>query len=120
MYATLFIPGLELTGQPAAIPPELNFEGPNIFFSKIIDVLVMIIFAVKDYQEEDLLYNILVIQNDDEDAIMVNIRHEDIFYFIRTAADESCQTVQLIQSTSGEQLQNRFEVHFFDTYDLLG
>ena len=121
MYATIFIPGLETqpssqpTGQPTAIPLELNFEGPSIFSNKIIDVLLMIVSAVKYCLEEGHLCNILVIQNDDEEAIMVNIRHEDIFYFTRTAADKSCQTVQWLQSTSGEQLQNRFEAHFFDT-----
>ena len=140
VYATIFIPGHETqpssqpTGQPTAIPSQVKFDRPNLFSNKIIGVLVMItlvgffrfkpsvidIFAVKLYQEESHLYNILVFLNNDEQAIMVNIRHEDILYFRRTTVDENCQTVHWLQNSSSDPLETRFEVQFFDVYDLLG
>jgi hypothetical protein len=75
----------------------------------------MVIVAAKD---QGHLYDILVIVDDSEELILKNIRHRDIAYFRNTKTRES-QLIWDINDTD-ELFEKRFEVEFFDRYDLMG
>jgi hypothetical protein len=69
-------------------------------------------------KERGHLYDILLIVDDSEELILRNIRHEDISYF----RDSKTQDMQLTWETNDtdDVLEMRFEVEFFDRYDLMG
>ena len=96
---SLFIPyQAEPTGQPSSQPTVLSTEPPpvhthtiTIVFICIIIIIIMIaclrccIIVVAccskpKVKEHSHLYDILVILNDDEEAIFENVRHEDIVF----------------------------------------
>jgi hypothetical protein len=66
------------------------------------------------------LYDILVVISDDEEAILENIRHEDITFFRRTNVEDPSQSLKWSMNSTSDVLEARFEVQFLDHYDLLG
>ena len=78
-------------------------------------------FIKKKVQKVGHLYDILVVLNDDEEAILENIQHEDIAYF-RIMNDDVFEVTMAgwMMNVSPEPLGRRYEVGFFDQYGLLG
>jgi hypothetical protein len=68
-------------------------------------------------KERGHLYDILVIVDDTEELILKNIRHEDIAYFRK--ADVDSELTWDVNDTN-DIISKRFEVEFFDRYDLMG
>lgn len=88
-------------------------------FLRLNPTLATIIMA-KEKPRAGHLYDILVVISDEEEAIIENIRHEDIVFLRRIAKDDIDQTDSWMMNTSAEALEARFEVQFYDHYDLLG
>lgn len=66
------------------------------------------------------LYDILVVLNDKEEAILENVRHEDIVYFREMTSDPDKFLSGWLMNNTSEPLMRRQEVQFWDLYDLLG
>ena len=82
--------------------------------------IVTAYFAVKKGEKEGHLYDILMVLNEDEEAIIENIRHEDIVFFRRTNCENENQSYTWMMNATSDLLEKRFEVQFLDQYDLLG
>jgi hypothetical protein len=63
-------------------------------------------------------YDIFLIIDNDE-VIIENINHDDIVYFRRTWIEEDHHKLNWIINANRDVLEKRFEVKFFDHYDLL-
>ena len=128
-------PSQRPSGMPTSVPtnqPTLASHG--IVTSGFIGFLCMILlivllrfhpivtafFAAKKGEKEGHLYDILMVLNEDEEAIIENIRHEDIVLFRRTNCDNDNQSYTWMMNATSEILEKRFEVQFLDQYDLLG
>ena len=81
--------------------------------------MLALIVAKKD-EKKGHLYNILVVLNDNEEAILENIRHEDIAFFRPTEISHGHYINNWIMNTTNEVFERRFEVQFYDQFDLLG
>ena len=92
-------------------------------------------FMAKKAYKRGHLYNILVVLNGEEMAVLENIRHEDIAHYRHISEndrdrnrdkdrDRSKERDSYVNdwtmNTSSELLQKRQEVLFYDVYDLLG
>lgn len=66
------------------------------------------------------LYDILVVLGDEEEAILENIRHDDIMFFRRTQLGNTSQSAEWMMNSSPLLFEKRFEVQFYDQFDLLG
>lgn len=66
------------------------------------------------------LYDILVVLNDKEEAILENVRHEDIVYFREMTSNPDKFLSGWLMNNCSEPLVRRQEVQFWDLYDLLG
>ena len=66
------------------------------------------------------LYDILVVLSDKEEAILQNVRHEDIIYFREMTSRPDKFLSGWLMNNSSEPLMKRQEVQFWDLYDLLG
>ena len=64
------------------------------------------------------LYDILVILNNEEEAILENISHDDIVFFRPTKVDDG--RMGWTMNASPDALVRHFEVQFLDRCDLLG
>ena len=128
-------PSQRPSGMPTSVPTNQPTLAPHaIVTSGFIGFLCMILliallrfhpivtafFAVKKGEKEGHLYDILMVLNEDEEAIIENIRHEDIVLFRRTNCDNDNQSYTWMMNATSEILEKRFEVQFFDQYDLLG
>ena len=67
------------------------------------------------------LYDILVVLNNTQEAVLQNIRHEDIAYYrsVTSVIDETL-VYEWTMNNMPAPLEKRVEVHFLDQYDLLG
>lgn len=128
-------PSSSPSGQPTSVPsyqPTLAVHGiVTSGFIGFICIILLIaflrfhplvtaLFAVKKEESEGHLYDILVVLNEDEEAIVENIRHEDIAFFRRTNVENETQSYTWMMNATSDILEKRFEVQFFDQYDLFG
>jgi hypothetical protein len=67
----------------------------------------------------DHKYDILVVYNDNQDIIIENIDHKEIVFFRSTKIQSKNQTLGWVINSMPDALEKRFEVKFFDKYDLL-
>ena len=81
---------------------------------------MLAMIMIKKEEKEGHLYDILVVLNDDEEAVIENIRHKDIIFFRSTAILDGCPSEDWTMNTTGEVFERRFEVQFYDQFDLLG
>ena len=134
-------PSSNPSGQPSTTPshytktrPLLTIAPTAIVSSSFIGILAIIILIsilrfnsamlalvmVKKDEKKGHLYNILVVLNDDEEAILENIRHEDIAFFRSTEVLDGRYTNEWIMNDTNDVFERRFEVQFYDQFDLLG
>lgn len=66
------------------------------------------------------LYDILVVLSDKEEAVLQNVRHEDIVYFREMTSSPDKFLSGWLMNNSAEPLVKRQEAQFWDLYDLLG
>ena len=142
-FSTIITPTL-ITDQPSHRPSGSPTMTPSIHptvamhtsvtsgFIGFICMILLIAFlrfhpvitamlSKKKNQEVGNLYDILVVLSEDEEAIIENVRHEDIAFFRRTEAkDNDVQTLVWMMNATSDALEKRFEVQFFDQFDLLG
>jgi hypothetical protein len=131
-----------VTSSPSAAPsaaPTAHSSTPRptpatLFSSTFVGVITIVILVgflrlnptlatiimPKEKPRAGHLYDILVVISDEEEAIIENIRHEDIVFLRRIAKSDIDQTDSWMMNTSAEALEARFEVQFYDHYDLLG
>ena len=126
------------TDQPSTQPSSAPSTQPHIRRKKLITsgfigflTIVGLIWFLRFYpsivgifvkKEKKVghLYDILVVISEDEEAILENIRHQDIAFFRATNKDESDELPEWTMNTNSDCLEKRFEVQFLDHYDLLG
>ena len=113
---------------PISIPSSVIGTGS---FMGILSLIILIgvlrfnssmsaLLLQKKDEKEIHLYNILVVLNDYEEAILENIRHDDIIFFRETEFIDESTSNDWIMNTTTDVLERRFEVQFYDQYDLLG
>ena len=122
---------------PTAAPTPHSTPRPTpatLFSSTFVGVITIVILVgflrlnptlatiimTKEKPRAGHLYDILIIISDEEEAIIENIRHEDIVFLRRITKSDIDQTDSWMMNTSAEALEVRFEVQFYDHYDLLG
>ena len=66
------------------------------------------------------LYDILVVLNDKEDAILENVHHKDIAFFRETRIQKGARPHRWTMNDAPGVLEKRYEVQFYDHFDLLG
>ena len=138
LFSTIFVPGPFTqpssmpSGQPTSMPTgHTPTKTVTVAFVGYITIVLLIAFfrffpsvvdmyAKKDVMKKGHLYDILVILNSEEHAVLENIRHEDIAFFRRIETENDFQSTDWLMNVTSDVLQKRFEVEFFDTYDLLG
>jgi hypothetical protein len=129
------------TGQPSSSPSHIPTEAPTIKpiiatgsfigFLAIVVLIAIIRFSPslidvvypKLFEPKNHLYNILVVIDDNEEAVLQNIRHQDIVYYRRTVfvdREEGNQISDWTTNKASDLLEKRFEVQFIDVYNLLG
>ena len=91
-----------------------------IWFLRIIHPMFIEYLVTKKIPKIQYLYDIVVILNENEVAILENIRHKDITFFRRTKIENESQTLDWVMNVSNVLLEKQFEVQFYDQYDLLG
>ena len=141
IFATVFVPGTSQlpTASPsgtALIPPAVPTDDAEkrkfIEFKTVVLLAFMVligilrfgpslrdIYAVKKVPPSDHLYSILVVLNDEENAVLENIRHADIAFYRELNFDYQ-EHAGWMMNTTGEIFEKRQEVQFFDIYGLLG
>ena len=132
---------------PLDVPPTLTTapsspptEQPTPYHSnternRLYGILAIIIFTAvlrllpamidccvpKKNPKSGHLYDILVVLNNTEEAILQNIRHEDIAYYRSVTSDTNEDLAyEWTMNNKPAPLEKRVEVHFLDQYDLLG
>ena len=126
------------TEQPSTQPSSAPSFAPHIHRKKLITsgfigflTIVSLIWFLRFYpsivgafvkKEKKIghLYDILVVISEDEEAILENIRHQDIAFFRETCMDSGAEPPEWTMNTKSDCLEKRFEVQFLDHYDLLG
>ena len=91
-----------------------------IWFLRVIHPVFIEYIVTKKIPKIQYLYDIVVILNDSEVAILENIRHKDITFFRRTKIENESQSLDWVMNVSNELLEKQYEVQFYDQYDLLG
>ena len=124
---------LHPTSMPTAGPTPHSTPTPaTLFSSTFVGVITMVmlvgllrlnptlatIILPKEKPKTGHLYDILIVVSDEEEAIIENIKHEDIVFLRRIAKCENDQTDAWMMNTSSEPLEARFEVQFYDHFDL--
>jgi hypothetical protein len=121
-------PSIEGPTQAPTAKPTIS-TGSFIGFLVVVALIAIMRFSpslvdvVASKEKKDHLYNILVVIDDHEDAILQNIRHSDILYFRRTIfadTEEDNHVPDWIMNKTSELLEKRFEVRFLDSYGLMG
>ena len=138
VFDTVFIAGYDTqpSSQPSSSPtsrptfhPKTKVATAN--FVGILTIVALIglfraypsllsINVTKMKKKAGHLYDILVVLSDTEHAILENIKHEDISYFRRTEVVRDGQTTVWLINKTGNVLEKRFEVEFYDANHLLG
>jgi len=140
VFNSLFIAGTETqpssypTDSPS-FPPTKNPSPvrPEVMTTKVVGFVsvVVLIFLLRFYQDFINLfytkpkelsghrYDVLVTIDKDNDAIIENINHEDIAFFRSTDIKEKDEKIAWTINDTAVPIQKRFEVQFFDKYDLL-
>ena len=142
VFTSVFIPAM--TSQPSSSPSGLPSTAPTmkpissnstvVVTSSFIGFLTIILligflrfnsamaalFLRKKEEKKNHLYNILVVLNKDEEAILENIRHDDIVFYRGTETPDASTPTEWIMNDTNGVLERRFEVQFYDQYDLLG
>ena len=141
IFATVFVPGpsqlptLSPSGT-ALKPPDVTTDDAEkrkfIEFKTVVLLAFMVligilrfgpslrdIYAEKKVPQSDHLYSILVVLNDEENAVLENIRHADIAFYRELNFDYQ-EHAGWMMNTTGEIFERRQEVQFFDIYGLLG
>lgn len=77
-------------------------------------------FSTKKVSKGGHLYNILVVLNAEEMAVLENIRHEDISFFRKMTKESAEDSLSWQMNDTSKILSKHHEVKFFDVYDLLG
>lgn len=123
------------TGQPTSRPSSYRpIIKPTLLSQKMIGFLVIMcligvlrfipslidVFSTKKAPKGGHLYNILVVLNVEEMAILENIRHEDISFFRKMTVESADDSLNWKMNDSSNILEKHQEVRFFDVYDLLG
>jgi hypothetical protein len=85
------------------------------FIPSLIDV-----FSTKKVPKGGHLYNILVVLNAEEMAVLENIRHEDISFYRKMTVESADDSLNWQMNSTSKILEKHQEVKFFDVYDLLG
>lgn len=119
-------PSMEPTKIPTPIKPGL-VTSSFIGFVSIVALIgflrfypmFMSLFTMKKDKSSGHKYDILIMINDDHEAVLENICHEDIPFFRRTTIETEDQTFGWMMNASQMPLEKRFEVQFFDKYELL-
>ena len=124
--------------QPSSQPSSAPSLAPNIHRKKLITsgfigflTIVCLIWFLRFYpsivgllvkKEKKIghLYDILVVISEDEEAILENIRHQDIAFYRETSLVSGAEPPEWVMNAKSDCLEKRFEVQFLDHYDLLG
>jgi hypothetical protein len=85
---------------------------------RLISSCYLVRTAKMDKRNGGHLYDILVILNNEEEAILENISHDDIVFFRPTKVDDG--RMGWTMNASPDALVRHFEVQFLDRCDLLG
>jgi hypothetical protein len=119
-------PSIEPTKIPTPIKPELVTSSFIGFVSIVVLIgflrfypMFMSLFTKKKKKLSGHKYDVLVMINDDHEAVLENICHEDIAFFRRTTIETEDQTFGWMMNATQMPLEKRFEVQFFDKYELL-
>jgi hypothetical protein len=89
-----------------------------IFFLRFYPYLISLFFETPKKLSSHR-YDVLVMIDNDHDAILENISHEDIAFFRRTEIKQRGDTLFWVINDTPIALEKRFEVKFFDKYELL-
>ena len=122
-------PSSRPSSQPSEPPVQRKKKLATSGFVGFLTIVFLIWFLrffptvlgmMKKHEKIGHLYDILVVISDDEEAILENIRHEDITFFRRTNVEDPSQSLKWTMNSTSDLLEARFEVQFLDHYDLLG
>lgn len=80
-----------------------------IAFLRFYPSVVRLIFA-KKIEKIGHLYDLLVVLDNQEDALIQNVKHEDIAFFRRTIIEGDKQTLEWMMNGTSDMLEKRFEV----------
>lgn len=141
VFATVILsPPLDVTPTMTIAPSSPPTEQPTPYHpnterNRLYGILAIIIFTAvlrllpaiidccvpKKNPKSGHLYDILVVLNNTEEAILQNIRHEDIAYYRSVTSDtDEDLAYEWTMNNKPAPLEKRVEVHFLDQYDLLG
>ena len=131
-------PSSNPSGQPSSAPSDPTSSNPIILhtivtssFIGLLSIILLIailrfnssmLALIMTKKEEELchLYNILVVLNDQEEAVLENIKHKDIIFFRSTEFSDGPPHNKWTMNTTNKVFERRFEVQFYDQFDLLG
>lgn len=140
VFNSLFIAGTKTqpTSMPSDSPSRAPSKGPTVVKPEVmtssvigfVSIVVLIFFLrfypnlISRYFEKpkklsNHRYDVLVMIDNDHDAILENISHEDIAFFRRTEIKQRGDTLYWVINDTPIALEKRFEVKFFDKYELL-
>lgn len=139
IFGTLFFAGVnrQPSSMPSGSPSEIPTYNPTVAKPELVTssfigfmVIVFLIGFLRFYPDmvsfftakkklNGHKYDILVVLDDDTEAILENINHEDIAFFRRTWIQSEDQTLGWMINATAEALDKRFEVKFLDKYGLL-
>jgi hypothetical protein len=116
-------PSGQPTSSPTPVKPQLMTASVIGFLSVIILIGFLRIYpAILNFffmkKINGYKYDILIMIDNDE-AVIENIKHEDIVFFRRTWIEGVHHTLDWMITTNIDVLEKRFEVKFFDHCDLL-
>jgi hypothetical protein len=114
------------TNPPTHVKPEVMTTSVIGFVAVVILIFflrffpyLMSLFFEKPKKSIGHRYDVLVMIDNNHDAILENINHEDIAFFRRTEIKEKDQKIAWIINNTPIALEKRSEVKFFDKYELL-
>jgi hypothetical protein len=116
-------PSEQPTSSPTPVKPQLITGSLIGFLSVIVLIGFLRIYpAILNFwfmkKNNGYKYDILVMIENDE-AVIENIKHEDIVFFRRTWIEGVHHTLDWMINANADVLEKRFEVKFFDHCDLL-
>lgn len=140
VFTVIYTPGgtnqptSQPSSQPSSAPTSSHRHKLKLVTSGFIGFLVIVAFiwflrfypallAIIMKKEEEKpahLYDILVVISEDEEAILENIKHQDIAFYRRTNVEDPSQSLRWTMNATSDVLEKRFEVQFLDHFDLLG
>eukprot|EP00596_Hydrurales_sp_CCMP1899_P003571 CAMPEP_0119051136 /NCGR_PEP_ID=MMETSP1177-20130426/72856_1 /TAXON_ID=2985 /ORGANISM="Ochromonas sp, Strain CCMP1899" /LENGTH=814 /DNA_ID=CAMNT_0007030245 /DNA_START=432 /DNA_END=2877 /DNA_ORIENTATION=- len=123
------MPSTQPSSEPTKIPTPME---PGLITSSFIGFICIVIligflrffpyfmslFIEKERKLSGIKYDVLVMINDEQEALLENINHEDIVFFRRTKIEAEDQTLAWMTNVTCIALEKRFEVKFFDKYEL--